>query len=252
MSAVLEKMNGTGPEIYLAPVLEKLGFSAFFTGRGGGVSPAPFDSLNVSQGVGDSEKNVAENLERIRKAMRVRELWRARQVHGDHVMGIAQWPPARQEDADALVVAIPGVTASVSVADCLPAILACPERKVAAAVHAGRKSTELQIIRKTVQRMAAWFDCAPDRIVAVFGPCIRSCCYQVDEASAARFAACCGGSGRMLDIARANREQLVSAGVRPENIHDSGLCTSCGKDKFFSHRAHKGTTGRFLGGVTIL
>jgi hypothetical protein len=252
MSAALERMNGGGPEIYRAPVLEKLGFIAFFTGRGGGVSQAPFDSLNVSLSVGDSAINVRENLERIRKAMGIGELWRARQAHGDHVAGIAHWPPARMEDADALVVAIPRITAAVSVADCLPVILADPAKKVAAAVHAGRKSTELHISRKTALRMTAWFDCVPRDIVAVFGPCIRQCCYQVDDATAAKFGASCGGSGRMLDIARANREQLLSIGVRDENIHDSGLCTSCGKDRFFSHRGHGGSTGRFLCGVTIL
>lgn len=148
---------------------------------------------------------------------------------------------------------MPGVTAAVSVADCLPVILADPVRKVAAAVHAGRKGTELHIVRKTLFRMGSWFECAPENVVAVFGPCIRSCCYQVDEKTAEGFHSCCGGEpGRMLDIARANREQLISGGVRPGNIHDSGICTSCEKHRFFSHRGHNGATGRFLCGVTIL
>lgn len=252
MSAILERAMGDGPHIYRAPMLEKLGFRAFITGRGGGVSQGPFSSLNVSLDVGDLPGSVGQNLERIQKAEGIKELWRARQVHGDHVMGISQWPPSRKEDADALVVAVRGITAAVSVADCLPAILVDPVKKVAAAIHAGRKGTELHITRKTVWRMNSWFECDPANIVALLGPCIRSCCYQVDEKTAGEYHACCGGTGRMLDIAAANRDQLVSAGVAPGNIHDSGICTACQKDKFFSHRGDKGMTGRFLCGVTII
>ncbi|MDH5510732.1 MAG: peptidoglycan editing factor PgeF [Nitrospinota bacterium] len=253
MSNVLQRKGGGGPEIYLAPVLTGLGFEGFFTGREGGVSQGCYSSLNVSADVGDEPLKVGENVERIRRAMGIKEMWRARQVHGDHVAGISNWPPSRKDDSDSLVLAVAGVTAAVSVADCLPLILVDPAKKVAAAVHAGRKGTELHITRKTLYRMSSWFDCKPEEVVAVLGPCIRSCCYQVDEKTAASFHACCGGApGRMLDIAKANQEQLIAGGVKPGNIHDSRVCTSCEKRSFFSHRRDHGATGRFFCGVSIL
>ncbi|MDH5637969.1 MAG: polyphenol oxidase family protein [Nitrospinota bacterium] len=252
MNDVLQRKAGVGPEIYVAPVLTGLGFEGFFTGRDGGASQGCYGALNVSADVGDDPVKVNENVERIRQAMDIKELWRARQVHGDHVSGISSWPPSRKDDADSLVLAVSGVTAAVSVADCLPLILVDPVNKVAAAVHAGRKGTELHIARKTLHRMSSWFDCKPGDMVAVLGPCIRSCCYQVDETTAEGFHSCCGGApGRMLDIARANQEQLIAGGVKPGSIHDSQVCTSCEKQRFFSHRGDNGSTGRFLCGVTV-
>ncbi|MDH5477512.1 MAG: peptidoglycan editing factor PgeF [Nitrospinota bacterium] len=253
MSDILVRKGGGGPEIYIAPLLADLGFEGFFTGRGGGVSDGAYSSLNVGAAVGDTPAHVEENLQRIRQSMGIKELWSARQVHGDHVSGISSWPPSRKDDADALVVSVPGVTASVTVADCLPLILVDPVKKVAAVAHAGRKGTELHITRKTLLRMGSWFDCQPVDVVAVLGPCIRACCYQVDEKTAEGFHSCCGGNGgRMLDIARANRDQLLGEGVAQRNIHDCGICTSCEKERFFSHRGHHGTTGRFLCAVSQL
>jgi len=110
MNSVLRRKDGPGPEIYIAPVLSGLGIEGFFTGRAGGASQGCYGSLNVSADVGDEPVSVNENLERIRRAMGVRELWRARQVHGDHVSGISSWPPSRKDDAHKYVKLIKSIT----------------------------------------------------------------------------------------------------------------------------------------------
>jgi len=243
-------------EIYRFPALDALGFRTFVTGRGGGVSAPPFDSLNVDPGGGDDPANIEENLRRIKEALSLEILWTPRQVHGDGIAVIDSGgggePPPADIEADAVVVSSPGIAIGVKTADCLPILMADPERKVAAAVHAGRRGSELYIARRAAETMVKRFGCEPGAITAALGPCVRECCYEVDVASARRFRACCGGSGsRMVDLVGANVRQLLDAGLLEENIIDSGVCVSCESGRFFSHRKDRGRTGRFVSGLAV-
>jgi hypothetical protein len=250
---MLNKISSPGdPATYNFPELDRLGVTSFVTGRGGGISPAPFDSLNISVSVGDTEANVAENIIRIKAGVGFDNFWAPSQVHGNSVLVIESAPPTEPVEADAVITDISNLAICVRAADCLPILLADPKRKVIGAVHAGRKGTELGIAGETIKKMVQRFDCDPSDIHAGLGPSIRSCCYEVDEESAEKFHSCCGGSGeRHIDIVGANVNQLIEAGVSKEKIYDSSVCTSCEKAEFFSYRADGGVTGRFLSGILV-
>ncbi|VAX14788.1 FIG00003370: Multicopper polyphenol oxidase [hydrothermal vent metagenome] len=250
---MLKKKNSPGePDIYHFPELDDLGFTSFVTGRRGGASPAPFDSLNASVSVGDTQVNVSENMAKIKKSVGLKNLWAPTQVHGNKVAVIDSAQPSSSVEADAVITCVPNLTVAVRTADCLPILLADPERKVIGAIHAGRGGTQLGIAGATIKKMVERFDCDPVNIRAGLGPCIRFCCYEVDKESAKNFHNCCGGSRkRHIDIAGANVDQLVTAGVSKEKIYDSSVCTSCENSRFFSHRADNGVTGRFLSGIAL-
>jgi len=208
--------------------------------------------LNVSASVGDTEANVYKNMAKIKKSAGFENFWAPDQTHGSSVAVIDTAPPAEPVEADAVITCVSNLMVAVRTADCLPVLLADPKRKIAGAVHAGRGGTQLGIVSETIKKMAERFDCDPVDIRAGLGPCIRSCCYEVDEESAKKFHDCCGGAGdRYIDIVEANVNQLERAGLSKENIYDGGVCTSCENAEFFSYRADNGVTGRFFSGISF-
>ena len=250
---MFKRTNGAEPEIYTFAGFAESRFLNFVTGRNGGVSPAPYDTLNTDSNGGDNPANVRENLARIMSAVGIEKLWAPKQVHGDAVAIVDGEIPPGEVEADAVIVATPAVAVGVRTADCLPLIVVDPSGAAAGVIHAGRRSTELGVTAKTVNLMAGRFNCDPSTLKVAIGPGIRRCCYEVDAETARRFDSCCGGGdGRYLDIAGANMRQLVSAGVKPENVTDCGICASCENRSFFSYRRNGKVTGRFLTGVMIL
>lgn len=248
---MLKRINKSGPEVYNVPVLEKLGFKTFVTGRHGGVSKKPFDSLNAATSVGDNADDVTKNMRLIKKTAGISKLYLPNQVHGDEIVVIDNPDLPEIAKADAVIVTISGVVAAVRTADCVPILLADPVRNIAGAVHAGRQGAEIYITSKTVAIMVD-LGSNPADIIAVIGPCIRKCCYEVDEAVATNFHACCGGDGGlMLDIAKACETQLKGAGLALQNVHDASICTSCNSATFFSYRKDGGVTGRFVSGIEV-
>jgi YfiH family protein len=127
-------------------------------------------------------------------------------------------------------------------------VLLWNDRQVAAA-HAGWKGTALGIAAKTVEAMGS----PPESIHAVIGPSIGRCCYEVgDEVAEAIGHAEAGPRGRPhVDLWVANRAQLIAAGLRPENVDVTGVCTACNVERYFSHRAEQGKAGRFAGAIGI-
>lgn len=249
---MLERIDGADAEVYRFPELDNTGFKTFVTGRGGGVSPPPFESLNTGDMVGDDPANVSKNIERIKRAVGVRTIWAPRQVHGDTITLIDKSLPLGDIKADAVVTTVPHIAIGVRTADCLPIILVDPVTKTASAIHAGRRGVELQIAFKTVRFLIDRLSVNPKDIHAAFGPCIRECCYEVDEKTANYFHECCGGGGgRKLSIVSANLDQLEKAGVPTENITDCGICVSCKHEMFYSYRKDGQRTGRFLTCVAI-
>ncbi len=218
-----------------------------FTTRPGGVSPAPWDSLNLGDAVGDAPERVEENWRRLEAATGL-GFARVRQVHGARVVR-AGGPCAPAEEADAVVSLRPGVAACVSVADCVPVLLADPASGGVAAVHAGWRGTLARAALEGVRALAREAGAPPARLLAAVGPSIGPCCYEVSADLAARFRLALGpvvrgdGAAR-LDLWAANRRVLEEAGLRPERIEILGRCTSCQGDLFFSHRRDAGKTGR--------
>jgi YfiH family protein len=177
----------------------------------------------------------------------------ARQVHGADVIRAEKGGFAGA--ADALATDRAGLPLAISTADCLPIVLYDPRGRRLAAVHAGWRGTVARVTRAAVGALVEAGSTAADLIVAV-GPSIGPCCYEVDvpvvERLEAAFPGGWGswvtprGAGRwMLDLWRANLDQLSGAGVRPDRIDNLRLCTGCRPDLLFSYRRERGA-GRLV------
>jgi YfiH family protein len=151
-------------------------------------------------------------------------------------------------EGDALVTRRPGLAVSVRTADCFPILLVDQEHRAIAAVHAGWRGTADEIVRRTIDTMRAQFDTTPGRIVAAIGPGIGVCCYHVGEDVARRLGLDRAG---WIDLAAANRAQMVAAGVPEDQIDTLGLCTFCDPARFDSYRRDKEEAGRMISYIRI-
>ena len=214
-----------------------------FSDREGGVSAAPFDSLNLAITVGDERDRVVENRRRVAAAASfdAEALVLARQVHADGVIEARAGDRGVLGEADILVTSEPGTTLGILTADCAPVILAGDGR--VAVVHAGWRG----VVAGAVER---GLDAVGRVTHAWVGPSIHACCYEVGpevtEAFRARGLPVAGPTH--VDPARAAEKILADAGV-PE-IEVSARCTSCDR-RYFSYR-RDGLTGRQGGFVTLL
>ena len=227
--------------------------------RKGGVSVPPWAWLNLSRSTGDSLEAVTENSRRL---LNVLSLSPDRTVsawlnHGSRVALVgAQHAGAALRDTDALVTATPGVALSMRFADCVPVIFHDAARGVIAIAHAGWPGVVAGILGATVRAMRDEFGCQPSAIWAGIGPAIRVECYQFGADLAQRVVAACPVGANILshqpdgalhlDLIAAVKLQLGAADVL--GIEDSGICTACHTDEWFSHRKEK-KTGRF--GVVV-
>ncbi|NLE64439.1 MAG: peptidoglycan editing factor PgeF [Elusimicrobia bacterium] len=172
-----------------------------------------------------------------------------RQVHGDRIWraGLEDGRERGVLEADAVVTDIAGLPIAVRTADCVPVLLFDPSRRVVAAVHAGWKSTRLQIVRKTVADMGREFRVLPADLRAVIGPCIRRESYSVGPEFRAYFPEDVSKTpaGLFFDIASANRRQLLAEGLRPERIMDLGQDTFSDRN-FHSFRRDGERSGRMI------
>jgi YfiH family protein len=220
-----------------------------FTTRQGGVSPPPWDALNLGGAVGDAPERVAENWGRLGEATGL-AFARVRQVHGAAVARLDA-PASPPPEADVVLTRTRGLAACVSVADCVPILLADPETGAVAAVHAGWRGTLARAAAAGVAALARDAGGAPGRLLAAVGPSIGPCCYAISPELAARFEAELGsgllagpaGAPR-LDLWAANLRILGAAGVPAERVDLLRRCTSCEAAAFFSHRRDRGRTGR--------
>jgi YfiH family protein len=180
-----------------------------------------------------------------------------RQVHSDRVVN-ANGLRDSEEEGDALITDQTGKAIGVRTADCVPILLLDAKNRALAAVHAGWRGTAADIVGHTLTSMRTAFRSNPADVYAAMGPCIRACCYEVREDVAARFAALFPEWGaedratRQLDLIEANHRQLVAAKVPPEQIFDSGLCTTCQTAQFFSYRREPQNPGRMLASILRL
>jgi len=165
-----------------------------------------------------------------------------KQVHSATVL-VAERPEGCAGEGDALVSSRPGTLVSVRTADCFPVLMADTRNRVVAAVHAGWRGTEGEIVIRTLELMRQNFQTDPNDVVAVIGPGIGACCYFVGEDVARKF-------GRKiachLDLAAVNRRQLLMAGMPGEQIDAVGSCTFCDAEMFHSFRRDKEKAGRMV------
>lgn len=240
-----------------APIVVPLGpgCTAAFTTRAGGVSDAPYASLNLAVHAGDDAAAVERNRKSAATALGLdagRVTW-CEQVHGENVAVVtADDVGTTRPGADGLVTSLRETPLAVLAADCVPVLLADAKRGVVAAVHAGRRGLVSGVVEVAVGTM---LDLGADRagIVAAVGPAIGACCYEVGDDVAAEVVAAVpaakattrqGTTG--LDLPAGVRSVLAREGVQAVRV--VGGCTAHQPGLFFSHR-RDGTTGRHAGYV---
>ncbi len=177
-----------------------------------------------------------------------------KQVHGDSVWEVTaeNIDQAGVYEADAVVTATPGLAVAVRTADCLPLLLFAPARRVVAAVHAGWKSTRLDIAAKVVALMKAKYNVDPADIKAVIGPCIRPASYPVGVEFKDLFPKEVAQRDGCLyfDIAAANRRQLLGEGLGGKNIFDCG-CDTYSDKSWHSFRRDGEASGRLIHAIML-
>ncbi|MCL6551701.1 MAG: peptidoglycan editing factor PgeF [Firmicutes bacterium] len=237
-----------------ADVLAAAGVCHAFTTRPGGVSRAPFDTLNLSRGVGDDGAAVAANRAAVLAALGrdPGDHVEVSQVHGrDVVVATAADRGRTAGRADGVVCADPAAVLAVHCADCVPLLLWYRRRGAAAAVHAGWRGLAAGVVAAAVEAMRAAFGTAPADLTAAIGPAIGPCCYEVDAPVRQQFApwpwheavfARRRPGHWALDPWEATRWQLCGAGVPPDAVATARLCTAHHPTLFFSHR-RDGRTG---------
>ncbi len=234
--------------------------SLFFTDRDGGISPEPYDSLNLALHTGDDPANVHANRAAVARHLRIRpeHIIYMEQVHGvrvlragwDNVAEGEEGPGASLSSCDGAYTTARGVALAVLTADCLPVALAFPGAGAVAVLHAGWRGTIEDIVGVALRKMSETLGVEAADARAVLGPAIAPCCYEVDEGRARLFverygrksAVIGGDNGRYLDLYRANTLNLLEAGVKERNVRRVRGCTCCDR-RYFSYR-RDGVTGR--------
>ena len=255
-----------------------------FSTRPGGVSELGGERvLNLGFAEWDAKENVFENRRRFQSALAADDmtLCGLSQIHSD-VVHVFEAPPAAPCRGDASVTNRPGVLLAVQTADCVPILLVDPKNRAVAAVHAGWRGTLQRIITKALGKMQMQLATKPVDVLAAVGPSIGGCCYEVGTEVASEFRSQFPNASEwfdelrtgdepnplqwlnmappghqpppksvLLDLRKANRAQLLEAGLLPRNISVSPLCTACRPDLLFSYRKDGGTTGRLMSAIGL-
>ena len=254
------EVSANGIVTYVSPLLRQLKVPHAFSTRIGGISPKPFDSMNLGNPTGCAVQDTSERIrENYRMLMRAtgcadRDLLWVHQVHGGRVIRVRPGVPHDQDaKADALVGDDPSQVLSVRIADCVPVLLASDDGRVVAAVHAGWRGVIAGVAIAAIQEMNTIRDVPASRLTAAIGPSIGYDAFEVGSEVLDEFSRTFGpdapirrlpdGKGR-VDLRQALRRQLTDAGILAERIDTTDRCTYRHADEFFSHRRDNGISGR--------
>jgi hypothetical protein len=181
------------------------------------------------------------------------------QVHSGLVVDIDDTSAASDAiEGDAAVTSLRGVILGVQTADCVPILIADSQGAVVAAIHAGWRGTAARIAETTVARMIGKFQLDPKNMIAAIGPHIGVCCYEVGDDVAGQMPGSASVERRPewakphLNLAKANRQQLLQAGLPDTQIEISTLCTRCREDLFHSYRRDGKRMGHMLSVIGIV
>ncbi len=244
-------------------LLHRAGLCHGVTGRTGGVSPAPYHSLNLALHVGDSVSCVLENRRRLcaHLGCRLDVLTTPQQTHENHVVAVGASETGRgagsYHDAlphtDALMTSRPGVLLFICIADCVPVILYDPVQKACAVVHDGWRGTAARLAAKTIFAMQTVYGSQPRDIRAFIGPSISREHFEVSEATADIFRRMGPSYARCVyetddtvrvDLWQANQQLLLEAGLLAQHIDTTTHCAYQYERDFYSYRRDGGHTGR--------
>lgn len=224
--------------------------------RSGGTSKKPFDSLNVGMNSGDDSSAIAVNRKRIIMKLGMKPLIFLNQVHGDTVKVLKKDDPQFSLEfepgeetytADAIITDMTDVFLVIQVADCQAVMLADPKKGVVANIHSGWRGSIKNIIGKCVMRMNESFNCSPSDIIAGISPSLGPCCAEFVnyKKEIPKDLWCYKQEDKdYFDFWKMSEKQLISAGVKAQNIENMNICTRCNTNVFYSYRAQK-ATGRF-------
>jgi len=236
------------------------GARLFCSTRSGGVSSAPFSSLNLGDHVGDDPDKIAINRQRLAQAWGLSPVY-MRQVHGKDAVCLDDIPLGAVPTADACWSTQTGQVCTIMVADCLPVLFYLPHVRVVAAAHAGWRGLAGGVLENTLAKLSAYGDLSGLQVW--LGPCIGAQVFEVGEEVRMAFLVLNGEAapgftktvnpGKYLaDLAWLARRQLLVQGVSHIQGNDSSLkwCTYSNPDVYFSHR-RDGRSGRFAAGIAL-
>ena len=228
-----------------------------FSTRLGGVSGGYYESLNLSFDRGDDPEAVRENFRRIGEAIgvQVEDMVMSKQTHTTNVRVVTEEDRGKgivrdrdYTDIDGLITNVRWICLVTSYADCVPLYFVDPVRKAIGLSHSGWRGTGGKIGKKTVELMTESFGSDPADILACVGPSICSDCYEVsqdvidkvkevfDEALWESLFYEKGNGKYQLDLWKTNEEVFQEAGILPEHIAVTNVCTRCNSRILYSHR----------------
>lgn len=215
--------------------------------RHGGVSQAPYQSLNLGKHTADLPEAVEQNVHLLCNDLQIlpQQLARAYQCHDNAIWETTEG--GYKENFDAIIATEKGVIAGVGIADCCPILIVDPIKRLTAAIHAGWKGTVADITNKTATALINKYGSKVEDLKAWIGPCISFKHFQVGEEVAKHFheeEKIQDKEKYLVDLKKANERQLLEAGLT--QIEISTYCTIEDNALFFSHRLEKGTTGRMM------
>ena len=254
---IFDEAGGEVPYLE-CPILRDTGIVKHgFSTRLGGVSGGYYESLNLSFDRGDDPEAVRENFRRIGEAIgvQVEDMVMSKQTHTTNVRVVTEEDRGKgivrdrdYTDVDGLITNVGGICLVTSYADCVPLYFVDPVRKAIGLSHSGWRGTAGKIGKKTVELMTESFGSDPADILACVGPSICSDCYEVsqdvidkvkevfDEALWESLFYEKGNGKYQLDLWKTNEEVFQEAGILPEHIAVTNVCTRCNSRILYSHR----------------
>lgn len=256
---------------YTFPAFDEFDFVRHgFSTRLGGVSEGIYASMNLSFTRGDEDAAVAENFRRFCDAIGVRsdKVVVSAQAHHTNLYNVTAADCGRgvtrdrgYTDIDGLLTDEPGVVLCTQYADCVPLFFVDPVKRVVAISHSGWRGTVAQIGAVTVERMCKDYGCRREDIRAAIGPSIGPCCFEVDDPVYTEFIQMDNwqesfvkikeGGKYDIDLWAVNRQILLDAGIAPDHITVTDLCTKCHPDLFWSHRVTGNDRGSLAGFIAL-
>jgi len=237
------------------------GVRAACSTRAGGVSLAPYDTLNLGDHVGDREEAVAENRARFARELQAKPVF-LKQVHGWEVVRLDADTPHGTE-ADACWTKERGIACTMMVADCLPVLLADTQGQVVGAAHCGWRGLAGGVLEALWRAIAPQVQGDPRRMLAWLGPCIGPEAFEVGSEVRDAFLAQDAGAagcfrphatpGKLLaDLQSLARRRLHALGITALHGNDGSTawCTVNNPSRFYSHRRDR-VSGRFAAGVWL-
>ena len=254
------------------PLLDQTGIVEHcFTTRMGGVSEGMYSTLNFSFVRGDEPDSVMENYRRVAETFgkTVDDFVCTDQTHTTTVLkvgkeekgyGVTKEKP--YTDVDGLITNEPGVILSTFYADCVPLYFVDPVHKAIGLSHSGWRGTVGRMGQKTLEAMAEAYGTNPEDVYAAVGPSICQDCYEISEDVAEHFYQEFEGHGEeilinkgngkyQLDLWKINEIVLLEAGIKPEHLAVTNICTCCNSEVLFSHRASQGKRGNLAAFIML-